>query len=133
LIAFKAGVNIRNVHPAIWIAIGMAESIRAACYSDTPMVITALADTSGHNKGSYHYAAATPSKMCQAVDIRDDDLTPAQRDEWTTMLQAKLRPLGYDIVIEHVGSTVATTGDHIHIEYQPKTQGSNYFGSLLKA
>ena len=47
----------------------IAESIRAACFSLAPMVITALADTSGHNKGSYHYAAATPSKMFSVVPM----------------------------------------------------------------
>jgi hypothetical protein len=56
-----------------------------------------------------------------AADLRTRDMTEQQRYDWFAALKLRLEPMGFDVVWEGgVGATPATTGAHIHIEYDPK-------------
>jgi hypothetical protein len=52
----------------------------------------------------------------KACDFRTRTLSPSQRDALFAVLVAQLNPLGFDLVLEYVG----TTNEHIHIEWDPK-------------
>jgi hypothetical protein len=119
-ILFANGVDPEGVHPAIWIAIGIAYSIHSTLTS-SPLTITALRATEGHKGKSYHYAVNTPSHLCQAVDLRTRDLNPVTRANWANICRVTLYNMGYDVILE----SPETTGrpDHLHIEYQPYNKG----------
>lgn len=116
MIKFKDGVDAKSIHPAVWLALGIAYQLRSEM-TVQELVVTAMSDTSGHMVGSYHYPGSTPSGMCQAVDLRTVDLTQPDREEWYLKVKHSLTLMGYDVVLE----SPATTGkaDHLHIEYQP--------------
>jgi hypothetical protein len=107
-ILFAPDVDPEGVHPAIWIAIGIAYSIHRTFQK--PITITALRATEGQHDNSYHYAVNTPSHLCQAVDLRTRDLEDADMRLWARSCKTALFPLGYDVILE---------SDHLHIEYQP--------------
>ena len=66
-----------------------------------------------HNPGSLHPKG-------RAADLRTKDLSPAQLEQWVKRLKAVLTH-DFDIVAEgYKGFTPATTGAHLHIEYDPK-------------
>lgn len=116
MILFKDGVDANNVHPAIWMALGVAYIMHRTYAKD--MVVTAMnAGESGHMQGSYHYPYSTPSGMCQAMDIRTEDLPLEVRGRWAVLVTDLLKPLGFDVILE----SLETTGKppHLHIEYQP--------------
>ena len=116
MILFKDGVDAQNVHPAIWMSLGVAYIMHRTYAKD--MVVTAMnAGTTCHMAGSYHYPTATPSGMCQAMDIRTDDLPLEVRTRWYGLVKDLLNPLGFDVILE----SPETTGKppHLHIEYQP--------------
>jgi hypothetical protein len=119
-ILFAPDVDPEGVHPAIWIAIGIAYSIHNTLLK-TPVTITALRATEGHRDNSYHYAANTPSHLCQAVDLRTRDMAEPVRHVWANLCKAALHDLGYDVVLE----SPETTGraPHLHLEYQPYNKG----------
>lgn len=124
MIAFKDGIDGSNVHPAVWTAIGIAYMLRKP-YTPLPMTLTAMnAGTTGHMQGSYHYPSATPTKLCQACDIRTEDIPAELRQRWFDSVKPMLSSLGFDVILE----SPETTGKppHLHIEYQPHAQGTDW-------
>src|SRR5213078_3387939 len=115
VIKFLPSVNPRNVHPAVWVAIGLAYC-RHRILSGADMVVTSMNDGT-HMKGSLHYASTSPDNLGRAVDLRTFDLLEANRVLWASQVKAALDPLGFDIVL-HTGQDGLPV--HLHIEFQPK-------------
>ena len=56
-----------------------------------------------------------------AGDLRAHDLSDQDAMSWYQATKDELEPLGFDVVWEGgVGATPATTGAHMHIEFDPK-------------
>lgn len=124
MIQFKDGIDSSHVHPAIWTALGIAYMLRKS-YSPLPMTVTAMnAGTQGHMTGSYHYPSSTPTGMCQAVDIRTDDIPQELRQRWADSAKSILSALGYDVILESPETTQKPP--HLHIEYQPHARGTDW-------
>jgi hypothetical protein len=119
-IVFSDDVDPEGVHPAIWIALGIAYSIHNTLIK-FPLVVTALRATEGHKEHSYHYAVNTPTHLCQAVDLRTRDMAPHVREVWANLCKAALFQMGYDVVLE--SPLLTGRPDHLHIEYQPYNKG----------
>ncbi len=76
-------------------------------------VVTSLLD-GHHNPGSLHPTG-------RAADLRCRQVPHDQIQTLFAEIKAHLCPMGFDVVFEGgVGATPATTGAHIHIEYDPK-------------
>lgn len=130
MITFKDGVDAANVHPAVWVALGVAHQLHLP-YTARPIVVTAMSSTSGHMGNSYHYPASTPSRMCQAIDIRTDDIPIGMREEWAATIKKVLVPLGYDVILESPEATGKP--EHLHIEYQPHAAIGDWAYYVTKA
>lgn len=101
-----------GLQPEMYYALGVAEAMREKMF-DLDCVVTSLLDGE-HNPGSLH-----PKGL--ACDLRTNDLTVGERQAWYDVLKSELEPVGYDVAWEGgVGATPATTGAHIHIEFQPR-------------
>lgn len=112
----KPEVNINGVQKEIWFALGYAAALKD-CHYNQHLTVTSLTD-GVHNPGSLH-------PLGLAADLRTKDMEESQAESFFADLKGALEPMGYDVVIESVGSTPATTQRHLHIEYQPK--GSEKF------
>lgn len=111
-------VNTDGMKPEMWFALGVVDSAYAAEGMET--IITSAAD-SVHNPGSKHGQGL-------AVDVRNGNLTEDQKTRIWAKIQ-RLEKYGYDCVNEVEHATVATTGTHFHIEYDPKPgERSTLFG-----
>jgi hypothetical protein len=97
--------------PEMYYALGIAAALKEKLFGMN-CIITALLDGT-HNPGSLH-------PLGKAADIRTRDLTPADAVTWMWAIKAELEPMGFDVVPEGAGDTLATTGAHLHIEFQPK-------------
>jgi hypothetical protein len=107
----KAGVAEHGVVSEIWYAIGVAQQIYEK--RGATLVVTSLTD-GVHNCGSLHPAG-------KAVDLRVLNLEEAERVPVFNDIKKELDPHGFDVCWEGgVGATPATTGAHIHIEFDPK-------------
>jgi hypothetical protein len=96
----------------MYFALGVADALKKQMFGKD-LVVTSLLDGT-HNPGSLH-------PLGKAADLRTLDLTVDERIRWHTVLKAALSPMGFDVVWEGgVGATPATTGAHIHVEYDPK-------------
>lgn len=101
-----------GLQPEMWFALGVASAIKRILFGEDS-VITSLLDGQ-HNCGSLHPKG-------YAADLRTRDMTEQQRYDWFAALKLRLATMGFDVVWEGgVGATPATTGAHIHIEYDPK-------------
>lgn len=127
MILFKESVNPIDVHPAMWVAIGIAYNIRRR-YTSAPMTITSLNDGT-HGSNSLHYPDNSNSNLAQAGDIRTLDIPVATRYAWAREVSGTLNPLGYDVV-HHTGTDGLTP--HLHIEYQPKANEPDWLRSKLE-
>jgi hypothetical protein len=108
----KPEVKIDGVTNEVWYAVGVCEGIRLA-FNLGSVTVTSMAD-GVHNPGSLH-----PKGL--AADLRTHDLVPADREGVFAALKKALEPQGFDVVWEGgKGATPATTGAHIHVEFQPK-------------
>ncbi len=106
---FKCGVNPDRVQWQIGYALCVAEFIYDSKGYD--LVVTSLTDGT-HNPNSLH-----PKGL--AADLRTIGVTEVE--DIFQRIKDILSPSGYDVVWEGgVGATPATTGAHIHIEFQPK-------------
>lgn len=110
MIRFKEGANPQNVHPAIWLALGVAYALHPQLDVD----VTSMNDST-HGGTSLHYPKNSPDGMCRAVDLRTRNLTPALAATWFVRVNEALNPLGYDIILH-----VPPDPIHLHIEFQPK-------------
>lgn len=72
-------------------------------------IITAGVDATGHTAGSIHGRGL-------AVDLRANDMSPADAKKYVMALKQALGP-GYDVMYENWG----TGNTHIHLEYDGKT------------
>jgi len=114
----KAEVKYENgpvsIHYTIGYALGIAERIFRSYGHD--LVVTSLMDGT-HNPGSLHTTG-------KAADLRVKHITETGKAEAIFgELKMALTSLGFDVVWEGgVGATPFTTGAHIHIEYDPKTE-----------
>lgn len=97
--------------PEMYYALGVAMTLKRQLFG-LNMVVSALLDGK-HNPGSLH-------PLGRAADLRTRDLDLDQAIEWKDAIAAELEPLGFDVVWEGGGATQATTGAHIHLEFQPK-------------
>jgi hypothetical protein len=101
-----------GLQPEMYFALGVAAAVKRVLFGED-CVVTSLLDGK-HNCGSLH-----PKGF--AADLRTIDMTLQQRYDWFAALKLRLEPMGFDVVWEGgVGATPATTGAHIHIEYDPK-------------
>ena len=108
-----ASVITQGLSQEMFYALGVASALKQELFG-LNTVITSLLDGI-HNTGSLH-----PKGF--AGDLRTIDLTIVERQTWFDKVKAQLEPQGYDVVWEGgVGATPATTGAHIHVEFQPKT------------
>lgn len=90
-------------------ALGVAEQ----AFADEGLDCIVAAGINGqHNAGSLHAQGL-------AVDIRNSSCTAEQHERILGKL-ARLNNYGFDVVDEKPGATQATTGQHFHIEFQPK-------------
>lgn len=129
MVTFKPEVDAQNVHPAIWLAIGVASVLRKTLTGKQDVVITAL-NADDHSPGSFHNPKNTPDGTCRAADLRILDLT--ETTEWWAWyygLRALLHPQGYDIVL-HSGQDGIVA--HMHIEFQPKPEAANFMAGFIK-
>jgi hypothetical protein len=76
-----------------------------------------------HNSGSLH-------PLGKAVDLRSRLLEQETLSSILREIGSVLGPMGFDIVAEREHDTGATTGAHIHIEYDPR---SRPFWKMLSA
>lgn len=121
MIIFKSGVNPQNVHPAIWVALGIAYEIRRKL---TPLELTVTSMNDGiHGEGSLHYPTSSPDRKCRAVDLRTHDMSATLRSIWANDCAEVLNPMGYDVV-HHTGEDGVPV--HLHIEYQPKANEKDW-------
>lgn len=97
----------------MYFALGIAASLKHRMFANAGCVVTSLLD-GVHNAGSLH-----PKGL--AADLRSHDLSDVQAIAWFEAIKAQLEPVGFDVVWEGgVGATPATTGAHVHIEFQLK-------------
>lgn len=122
MIDFKPTVNSTNVHPAIWIAVGIAYQLRATITLQSLLTITSMGD-GDHMETSLHY-----SVPCKAVDLRTHDLSLTQAKIWADDCKLALEPMGFDIV-HHKGDDGVPM--HLHIEYQPKANEVDWLNTSL--
>jgi len=107
-----------GLSPEIYYALGVASTLKARLFG-LNTVITSLLDGK-HNCGSLHPKG-------KAADLRAKDLKDAEAIQWFKAIAAELEPLGFDVVWEGgVGATPATTGAHVHVEFDPK-QGESFW------
>jgi hypothetical protein len=100
-------------------ALGVAAALKQEMFG-IHCVVTSLLD-GHHNDGSLH-----PSG--KAADLRDSDLTAAQRLAWFQAIKDELDPMGFDCVPEKVGATRETTAIHLHIEFD--SRGRKFWHTL---
>lgn len=111
LLKDKSVIHV-GLQPEMWFALGVASALKRILFGED-CTITSLLDGK-HNCGSLHPKG-------YAEDLRTIDMTEAQRTSWFAAIKLRLEPMGFDVVWEGgVGATPATTGAHIHIEYDPK-------------
>jgi hypothetical protein len=104
-------IKYDGLRPEMWFALGVACAIRQDLYK-LNCVITSLLDGE-HNPGSLHPKG-------YAVDLRTLDLTVQERQSFITSLRQELEPLGFQVIWEGgPGATAATTGAHVHVEWDP--------------
>lgn len=112
LLLKNSSVIHEGLQPEMFYALGVAAAFKEKLF-DLNCVVTSMLD-GHHNDGSLHPLGC-------AVDLRTADLSSAERQAWFDVLKSELEPMGFDVVWEGgVGATPATTGAHIHIEYDPK-------------
>ena len=109
---FEPGVNSDGLHDQMWRALGGAEALYRLLADGKDCHVTALLN-GRHNPGSLH-----PKGM--AADLSVHNLSLAEHLAIVAALHAMLFPQGYDVVDEKPNATAATTGAHIHIEFDPK-------------
>jgi hypothetical protein len=106
-----ASVNTTGTTKEIWFGLGVAAAVYANYGHDC--TVTSLTDGQ-HNPGSLHAQG-------KAADLRTRDLEEGIAQNVFNEMKALLDPHGFDVVWEGgVGATPATTGAHIHIEFDPK-------------
>jgi hypothetical protein len=117
----RDGVSLTH---EMWFAIGSANAL-FELHAQAPCVVTSLLDGT-HNPNSLHPKG-------RAVDLRTKHITVKQAELIFSFLQHVLEPCGFDVVWEGgVGATPATTGAHIHVEFDPKgRQFSKTEGSAI--
>lgn len=111
MVSIKPGVKIAGMRPEILLAIIIADSVYSA--RRIPCVLTSVEDSTLHKSTSLHYKGL-------AVDIRlpsyytlADQAAVENLDELVSSAIARALGKEYDVVLEK---------DHIHIEYDPKTE-----------
>ena len=108
----SASTNVKNLSPQIALAMGMVHLIYQA--AGTTLVVTSAQD-SKHMAGSKHHQDNL-ALACEAFDARTHNLTAAQKNQIQADIQAKLVPLGFDLVHESPG----LANEHFHVEFDPK-------------
>jgi hypothetical protein len=104
----------------MYYALGVASSLKYRMFGMN-CVGTAFLDGI-HNPGSLH-------PLGLAVDLRAKDLKDSEAISWFQAIASQLEPMGFDVAWEGgPGATPATTGAHVHIEFQPK-QGETFWHS----
>lgn len=112
MIFLKPEVKETGVSREIWFALGYAAALKD-CHYNQHLTVTSLTD-GVHNPGSLH-------PLGLAADLRTRDMEESQAESFFGDLKGALEPMGYDVVWEGgVGATPATTGAHVHVEFQPK-------------
>lgn len=112
-------VKIEGLKAEMYFALGVAD--RAFADEGQECIITSACDGT-HLPDSKHYAG-------EAVDLRNKQLS----DDQKTRILAKLERLeryGFDVIDEAPKATANTTGQHFHVEYDPK-QGEKFFRPLI--
>jgi len=105
-------VEYQGLALEMYYALGVAAGLKARMFG-VNLVITSLLD-GVHNPGSLH-----PKGL--AADLRAKDLSDRDAISWFEEVKSQLEPMGFDVVWEGgVGATPATTGSHIHLEFDPK-------------
>ncbi len=110
-----------GLSPEMYYALGVAAAIKYRLFG-LNCVVTALLD-GRHNQGSLH-------PLGLAADLRARDLRDDEAISWYEAVKQELDHMGFDVVWEGgVGATPATTGAHVHIEFQPKP-GEHFWHTL---
>lgn len=92
-------------------ALGVAAAMKKMMFG-LNATATALLD-GHHNPGSLH-------PLGMAGDLRTRDLKVDEAIAWKEAIAGELEPMGFDVVWEGGGATPATSGAHVHIEFQIK-------------
>ena len=119
------GVNLDNVHPRIYLAIGFAGPIWAQ-YGSPDLWLTA-ANEAGHGTGARGFHRL-PDGTCRAVDLRTWTIpAPADRRRARDELAVVLGPL-YDVLFEDEVRDPTTgkvlRGEHIHLQFDEDRPGT---------
>lgn len=120
-----ADVNLDNVHPRIYLAIGFAGPIWARYGS--PDLYLVGANEPGHATGPRGFHQL-PDGTCQAVDFRTWTI-PSVRDRRRAVdeLAAQLGPL-YDVLLEEEVRDPTTgkvlRGEHVHVQVDMDRPGT---------
>ena len=121
LLLKSSSVITTGLSPEMHYALGVAAALKQRIFGQN-CVVTALLDGE-HNPGSLH-------PLGQAADLRTNDLIPEDRQAWFDAIKKALEPMGFDVVFEGgVGATPATSGAHVHIEFQLKA-GEQFWHTL---
>lgn len=108
MLYFKDNVRLGELaRPQLVFAMVLCDQIYSSLGMDECWV-TSIND-SVHGANSKHGKGA-------AFDMRSKTLTGDQRQDAWQKIRAKLRPLGYDVVLEDLGGN----NEHFHIEWDPK-------------
>jgi len=99
----KKSVITEGVCPQIWWVLGVLDHVYEYNYGEE-FVVTSLKD-GAHSTHSKHYTG-------EAADIRTRNFTRGEVEELYGYLRRLIDPHGFDTVLE---------SDHIHIEWDPKS------------
>jgi len=104
-VTYKHGVDVSNLDPAIWYALGYIERL----YEGRGHELVVTSGREGvHSVNSLHGNG-------KAVDLRTHELTQVDRDNILAVARLKFFPLGFDMVYESTPGS-----EHFHFEYDPK-------------
>lgn len=104
MISLKPGVRLFGLRPELLFAIMVAKEVYTSEAIGGELVITSVMDGT-HSLGSKHYAGC-------AVDLRTSNLHSGSSGEIVRKRISDALGGDFDVLFE---------GDHIHIEYDPKT------------
>jgi len=118
MIRVKPGVSLDNVHPQIFLAIGLAAPIWQR-YGAPELWVTA-ANEEGHSTGPRGFHRL-PNGTCQAADLRTWNIPePADRHKAVEELAEHLGRY-FDVLYEKPGQQ----GEHVHLQWDEERPGTN--------
>lgn len=117
MVRLKTGVSLDNMHPKIYLAIGLAAEIWAR-HGSPDMVITG-GNEDGHSVGPRGFHRL-PDGTAQAVDLRTWSIPVLESRHRAAKELAAVLGDKYDVIYEKPGAT----GEHVHLQWDPERPGT---------